>query len=115
MRYIKAYKGPSRIWFAYQNSLSEGCNRLSALVSDLPVGEQTAKLLVDLLLWLDKKLSVGGIDDSDGTVGGFMEETVNALKEYTRLDPACAKTFYLLENRETCFGWEQPLLEITKR
>lgn len=26
LRYIKAYVGPSRTWFAYQNSLSEGCN-----------------------------------------------------------------------------------------
>ena len=34
MRYIKAYTGPSRIWFAYQNSLSEGCLRLSKLVSN---------------------------------------------------------------------------------
>jgi uncharacterized Zn finger protein len=25
LKYIKAYTGPSRTWFAYQNSLSEGC------------------------------------------------------------------------------------------
>ncbi len=28
MRYIKAYSGPSKTWFAYQDSLSEGCARL---------------------------------------------------------------------------------------
>lgn len=76
LRYIKPYNGPSRIWFAYQNSLSEGCNRLAAIVSELPVSEQTAELLVNLLLRLDKKLCTGGVDDSDGTVGGFIEETV---------------------------------------
>jgi len=114
MRYIKPYNGPSRIWFSYQNSLQEGCNRLAKLVSDLPVSEQTAKLLVDMLLRLDNKLCRGGVDDSDGTVGGFMEETVQMLKEYARLDPACAQAFRALENIETCFGWEEPLVELIK-
>ncbi|MEK7091862.1 MAG: SWIM zinc finger family protein, partial [Patescibacteria group bacterium] len=60
-RYIKSYEGPSRIWFSYQNSLQEGCNRLSKLVSDLPVSERTASLLVDLLLRLDERLCRGGV------------------------------------------------------
>ena len=114
IRYIKPYNGPSRVWFAYQNSLQEGCNRLSVLVSDLPVSEQTAKLLVDLLLRLDRKLSYGGVDDSDGTVGGFIEETVEVLKEYAKLDPRCAKAFKKLKGRETCFGWEESLLDLIK-
>ena len=111
MRYIKSYEGPSRTWFAYQSSLSEGCNRLSKTVSELPVGQQTAKLLVDMLLRLDDRLCRGGVDDSDGTVGGFIEETVQALKEYAKLDPSCAKAFNELKDKETCFGWEEELLE----
>lgn len=114
MKYIKPYNGPSRIWFSYQNSLSEGCNRLSKIVSELPASEQTAKLLVALLLRLDKKLCQGGVDDSDGTVGGFMEEVVLMLKEYAKLDPAGLQAFRALKNRETCFGWEEPLLELIK-
>lgn len=112
MRYIKAYNGPSRTWFAYQNSLNEGCARLSKLVSDLPVSEQTAKLLVDMLLRLDKKLCTGGVDDSNGTVGGFMEEVVLMLKEYAKLDSKCIKAFKKLCGQETCFGWEEPLVKI---
>jgi len=112
LKYIKAYNGPSRIWFAYQNSLAEGCNRLSAIVSELPVSEQTAELLVDLLLRLDKKLCTGGVDDSDGTVGGFMEEIVVMLTEYARLDHNCLKAFTKLKNQSTCFGWEEPLLKL---
>ena len=84
VRYIKPYLGPSRIWFSYQNSLEEGCNRLSALLSELPAGKQTAQLTVDLLLRLDKKLSSGGVDDSDGTVGGFIEEAVKMLLEFAK-------------------------------
>lgn len=112
MRHIKPYNGPSRTWFAYQNSLQEGCNRLSFIVSNLPVNEQTAQLLVDLLLRLDKKLLSGGVDDSDGTVGSFIRETVEVLKQYTELDPECSLTFRQLQNRETSFGWEEPLLEL---
>ncbi len=112
IQYIKGYNGPSRTWFAYQNSLQEGCNRLSAIVSDLPVNKQSAQLLVDLLLRLDKKLISGGVDDSDGIVSGFMYETVEVLKQYAELEPACVLTFRELQSRETCFGWEKPLLEL---
>lgn len=112
LRYIKSYTGPSRTWFAYQNSLSEGCNRLSTIVSDLPVSTQTAELLVYLLLRLDKKLCTGGVDDSDGIVGGFIEEVVDVLQEFAKLDPVCVKSFSKLADRETCFGWEVPLLKL---
>lgn len=112
VRYIKPYVGPSRIWFSYQNSLNEGCNRLSKIISELPVSDRSAKLLVDLLIQLDEKLCRGGVDDSDGTVGGFMSETVRVLQEYTSFDPICVKLFYKLKDRETSFGWEEPLLEL---
>lgn len=110
MRYIKPYSGPSRIWFAYQDSLSEGCNRLAALVSGLPVSEQIAILVVSMLLRLDDRLCKSGVDDSDGIVGGFIEETVQMLKEYEKLDSSCVKAFHILKGKETCFGWEKPLL-----
>jgi hypothetical protein len=112
MKYIKPYNGPSKIWFAYQNSLDEGCARLSKLVSELPVSEQTAKLLVDVLLRLDRKLCVGGVDDSDGVVGGFIEEVVLMLQGYTKLDSSCIKAFKKLCGQSTCFDWEEPLVKI---
>ena len=111
MRYIKSYDGPSRTWFAYQNSLDQGCNRLTALVSDLPASEQTAKLLVDLLLRLERKLSFG-VDDSNGTVGDFMMGAVEVLKAFADLDPNCKRVFRILENTPTSFGWEEPLLRL---
>ena len=114
IRYIKSYEGPSRVWFSYQNSLSEGCNRLSKVVSELPVSEQTAQVLVDMLLRLDDRLCRGGVDDSDGAVGGFIEEVVSVLQEYAKLDPTCTKAFEALNGKETCFGWEEPLLKLIK-
>ena len=112
MKYIKPYSGPSRTWFANQDSLCEGCNRLSAIVSDLPVHKQTAEVLVKLLLRLDKKLQVGGVDDSNGTVGGFMGEVVGMLEEYAQVDPACIDAFEMLVGKQTCFDWEEPLVRI---
>lgn len=65
-----------------------------------------------MLLRLDKKLCTGGVDDSDGAVGGFMEETVSILEEFAKLDPSCIKVFQKLKGRDTCFGWEEPLTEL---
>ncbi|MDE2590004.1 MAG: hypothetical protein KGL95_10120 [Patescibacteria group bacterium] len=112
LRYVKPYIGSSRTWFTYQNSLSEGCNRLSVIITKLPVSVQTADLIVDLLLRLDKKLTTGGIDDSDGTVSGFIEEIVEVLRQFAKLDPNCIKLFDKLKNRDTSFGWENPLLNL---
>jgi hypothetical protein len=112
MRFIKAYIGPSRTWFAYQDRLTEGCNRLAAIFSQLPSNPQSANLVIKTLLKLDNKLSTGGVDDSDGTVGGFIEEAVKLLIEFAKTDPECIKEFEDLKGRETCFGWEEPLLNL---
>ncbi|MEK6846670.1 MAG: hypothetical protein AABY16_00725, partial [Nanoarchaeota archaeon] len=68
-----------------------------------------------MLLRLDERLCQGGVDDSDGTVGGFIERAVNMLCEYVKLEPDCKKEFHTLENRETCFGWEEPLLKMLNK
>lgn len=114
LRYIKPYQGPSRIWFAYQSSLCEGCHRLAKVVSELPVSLQTARLLVNLLIRLDRKLVSSGVDDSDGTVGGFIEQGVTVLEKFIEIDAECVIAFTKLENRETCFGWEEPLLALVE-
>ena len=112
MKYIKPYSGPSRTWFANQDSLREGCARLSAIVSDLPVNKQTADVLVRLLLRLDRKLQVGGVDDSNGIVGGFMSEVVGMLSDFAQIDSSCIATFESLCGKQTCFDWEDPLVRI---
>jgi len=61
---------------------------------------------------LDRKLCSSGVDDSDGTVGGFMYETVSVLQEYVKLEPRCIKAFEKLCGKETCFGWEEPLVKV---
>ena len=113
MKRIKPYRGPSRTWFANQDSLQEGCNMLSAIVSGLPVNKQSAEILVKLLLRLDRKLRVGGVDDSNGIVGGFMTQVVEMLEEYARIDLDCINAFKSLVGIGiTCFQWEEPLVRI---
>ncbi|MEI6379069.1 MAG: SWIM zinc finger family protein [Candidatus Falkowbacteria bacterium] len=111
LRYIKSYNGPSRTWFDYQDSLNQGCRRMSALVSELPTSPQTTDLLVKLLLRLDRKLS-NAVDDSDGVVGGFMTELVELLEKFTDVDQNCIKSFKILCGISSMFGWEEPLVEI---
>ena len=112
MRYIKPYGGPSKTWFANQDSLQEGCNRLRAVISGLPVNRQTAVLLVKLLLRLEKKLSVGGVDDSNGIVGTLAGEMVALLEEFARIDPDCIDSFESLCGKRYCFGWEDSLVRL---
>ncbi len=113
MKYIKPYRGPSKTWFANQDSLCEGCARLYDIVHGLPVSKQTSDLLINLLLRLDKKLCTGGVDDSNGTVGGFMTEVVALLEKYAKIDPACINSFKkLTEIDHTCFGWEADLVRL---
>lgn len=110
-RYIKSYNGPSKIWFQYQDSLTEGCRRLSEIVSRQPVSLAVAKIFIDLAIRLDKKLMIGGVDDSDGTVGEFIENLMLVLKDFEKIDPECRNAFCKLEGIETCFGWKAILLK----
>lgn len=109
--FVKYYSGPSKTWFAYQDSLQEGCNRLSTIVSKLPMSEQTASLIVGILLRLDKKLQ-NGVDDSDGTVGGFIECAVEMLKDFVKYDAKVTKSFKKLVGISSCFDWEEPLVKM---
>ncbi len=115
MRDIRAYTGPSRIWFAYQNRLIRGCRRLSLIFSRLPTNLTTAKLMINVLLRLDRKLSQGGVDDSDGTVGGFISDVVQALAKRAKKQPEIVPAFKPLLNRPTSFGWEEELVKMLAR
>lgn len=66
-----------------------------------------------LLLRLDRKLRIGGVDDSNGIVCGFMTQVVEILEEYTRINPDCINAFKsLIGIGITCFQWEEPLIRI---
>ena len=112
-KYIRSYDGPSRTWFTYQNRLDEGCNRLADVVRRLPICTASADLMITMLLRLDTKLSSGGVDDSNGTVGGFIERCVIILETQARQDEGYIAVFRKrLPTSHTCFDWELPLMEL---
>lgn len=113
VKYIMPYRGPSSTWFADQDSLDEGCRRMRALISKVPVSLKSADILVKLLIRLDKKI-LGGVDDSNGIVGGFMYEIIAVLKEFAKIKPDIVKAFkqlYKYKEQGSCFGFEDELLE----
>ena len=111
IRLIKYYTGTSKTWFAYQNSLEEGCNRLRSLFSSLPISPQTCSLVLASLIKIDKKL-MNGVDDSDGIVGRLMREAVDLLIEFVDKDPNCFDCLERTVSLETCFDWQQPLAKL---
>jgi hypothetical protein len=111
-RLIKAYTGPSKKWFEYQNSLTEGCNRLAAIFSNLPVSQQTTKLIVNLIARLNKKLITGGVDDSDGTVGGFCDEAMCLLMDFADTDPKCAKYYKKLIGLDVAYDFQSEIADL---
>lgn len=112
LKYIKAYTGNSKKWFIYQDSLTEGVRRLSVILSQFPINSETTKLVINLLLKLDKKLQIGGVDDSDGTIGALIMNTVDLLKEFAKSDKTIIKEFKRFVNIQTCFGWEEELVNM---
>ncbi len=111
---IKAYDGPSRTWFAYTHKLGEGALRLNDIFSKLPVSKQTSDLIIKTLFKLDEKLCSGGIDDSDGALGGCLYESVEILLQFAKLDPQCADSFKIFKKVKSNFEWEEKLLDYIK-
>lgn len=114
LRYIHGYGGSSREWFAYQSSLSQECSRLAKTLSSLPAHLKTAKLLVDTLLRIDKKMCTGGVDDSDGIVGDCMMNIVDVLTLFIEASPKCVGSLKKLIGIQSSFGWEEPLVKLAR-
>lgn len=83
LSYIKSYNGPSKVWFQYQDKLSKGSRIILLTLSELSICEKSVMVCIKLLKKLDKKLLSGGVDDSNGTIGGLMENIIELLCLFT--------------------------------
>jgi hypothetical protein len=109
---VRPYSGNSAQWFVYTHALHMASRQITAIVSNLPVCCASAKLCVDILVRLERKL-MHGVDDSDGAIGNCMEGVVHVLLAYIEKVPACAeacKRLVPLAKEGTSFGWEEPLV-----
>ena len=75
-------------------------------LSKLPICEMSAKLCIDFLKKLDKKV-MRGVDDSDGAVGNLMEDMVELLNLFTSEKPDLREFISKYLPKETSFGWER--------
>ena len=53
---------------------------------------------------------IGGVDDSDGTIGELIGALCEVLKKFALFDPQCKKTFKKLDGTETIFGRDESLI-----
>ena len=109
LTHIKSYNGPSKTWFAYQNSLLKGKRLALYTLSNLPVCKISAEVCINLIIKIDTKLATSGIDDSDGTIGDLLEQIMELLSMFKDDDPNL-KTYIINKfPKETNFGWEKEL------
>lgn len=109
LRHIKPYHGPSRVWFQYQDSLTQGIRKLLLALAKLPVCTDSVDIIIDLLKRLDRKL-LGGVDDSDGTVGDGMVEIVEVLNLFTSHDPSLEAYIRKRLPEGEAFDWQNEYL-----
>jgi hypothetical protein len=109
MRMLKSYNGPSKTWFAYQDSLLRGKRHILLALSKLPVCRASADVCISLIVKLDTKLMNSGIDDSDGTVGDLISEIMELLSMFTVEQPELKKYISDKFPKQTNFGWEKEL------
>ncbi|KKP41277.1 MAG: hypothetical protein UR30_C0001G0124 [Candidatus Peregrinibacteria bacterium GW2011_GWC2_33_13] len=109
MRKIKPYNGPSKIWFSYQRELDVGSGMIEAAIKNLSANKENAKYLWSLVLKLSKKLANGGVDDSDGTVGGCIISLVVQCGKYAKEKPELKALVMKFAEDDTGFGFEDEL------
>lgn len=108
-RKFTAYNGPSRVWFAYQQRLAVGAGMIQEALPFLPRNKSTISYLWKLVVRFSRKLSHGGIDDSDGTVGDCIGEIITRIASIAKEDTTFleyAKTYCVTD---TGFGFAEDL------
>ena len=74
-------------------------------LSKLPICEISAKLCIDFLTKLDKKI-YNGVDDSDGVAGDLMTDMVEVLNLFVNIKPNLRDFVIKHLPKKTSFGWE---------
>ncbi len=110
LKKIRAYSGPSKIWFSYQRQLSVGAGIITATANQLPATQDNALLIWQTILRLSKKLATGGVDDSDGTIGnGCCMELITVLHKWAATNDDLHRYIEKFTGDETGFDFEDEL------
>lgn len=109
LRKIGSYNGPSRIWFEYQRKLDVAAGMIIEAVPLLETNLDNAKYLWKLVLKLSKKLSCGGVDDSNGTIGDAVMAIIDRIAHMAKNDDAIRHWAVNHCGEDTGFGFEENL------
>jgi len=112
LKFIKSYNGSSRSWFSYQHDLYTGSVIIEDAIKNLQPNKENSKYIWSIALKLSKKLSNGGVDDSDGTVGGLIISIVNQCAKYANKNPQLKILIKDFTKDYTGFGFEEILMDL---
>lgn len=112
MRYIRSYDGPSRIWFEYQRKLDIGAGMIIEGAAALETTRDNAKYLWRLIVRLSKRLSTGGVDDSNGTVGEVVSVVMRQIADMAAEDASIREWALKNCHDDTGFGFEVDLQSV---
>lgn len=112
---IRSYDGPSRIWFEYQRKLDIAAGMISEVLPLLDTSMVNAKYLWKIILRLSDKLARGGVDDSNGTIGGAIYAIIERLVQMAKHDQAIEAWAVKNCTADTGFGFEEELQNMLLR
>jgi len=112
MRKLRAYTGPSRVWFSYQRTLSIGAGMTVDAVSNLSASKEHADYIWKIVLRISKKLATGGIDDSEGVVGDCVYRLIEQLGAYAEQNSELKAHMRMRYTDDTGFGFEDDLQKL---
>ncbi len=114
MRKIKAYVGPSKHWDKYVHSLDTGSMIIVEAIQNLEATKENAKYLWQLVLRLSRKLSHGGVDDSDGIIEGCINKIMRKIINMTKENEELIVLLHSFADDYTGFGFEEDLRVLNK-
>lgn len=109
LRKIRGYTGSSRVWFAYQRKLGVAAGMIQDAVVLLEPTLDDTKYLWKLVLKLSRKLSDGGVDDSDGIIGNTIYCIIERITNAARADSEIMRWARQHCVEDTGFGFEEDL------
>lgn len=109
LKKIRSYDGPSRIWFEYQRKLDTAAGMIETAVPLLDPTLDNTKYLWKLVLKLSKKLSDGGVDDSNGTIGNAIIFVIERITDMAHTSSDILKWAQQNCTDDTGFYFEEDL------
>lgn len=85
-KYIKPYHGKSRLWFRYTAKLEAAALMLQDVADAIKTSPEGARFLWRIVTRLARRLFLGGVDDSDGSLGDAVDYIIQKIARMAKND-----------------------------